>query len=138
MSKRIECFDIGYADVFVFENYLVSQIKDGVSVGLEHVEDLKKMIDKHYRDEKLVYISNRIGSYSVDPLVYPEVGRIENLMGVAIVTDSPINTKNAQFEKIFYNKEFVIFKTLSEAIVWATATIKNRNLKRATINKPNK
>ncbi len=130
MLKKIKCYDLGFAEVFVFENYLISQINDDVSIGLEHVDDLKKLIDEHYKDEKLVYISNRVSSYTVDPLVYPEIGRIDNLVGVAVITDSQINVDNAMVEKIFYSKEFKVFKSFEDSIRWAAQLIAMKKIKK--------
>ena len=129
MTREIKSYDLGYADVFVFEHYLINQIKNDVHVSLEHVEVLKHMIKENFGDRKMVYISNRLGSYSVDPLVYPEVGRIKNLLGMAIVTDSDIKIKNAKFEKVFYHKEFEIFNNFEESIVWASEILTKSNLR---------
>lgn len=124
----INYYDLGYAQVFIFKNYLINQIKDGVQVNLEHVEVLRKMIQENFGDRKMVYISNRNQSYSVDPLVYPQVARIHNLVGMAIVTKTQVNKTNAEFEKMFYNKEFGIFETLEESIVWAAGLISKAEL----------
>lgn len=67
----INYYDLDYAQVFIFQNYLINQIKDGVQVNLDHVELLRKMIDENFQDRKMVYISNRNQSYSVDLLVNP-------------------------------------------------------------------
>lgn len=124
----INYYDLGYAQVFIFKNYLINQIKDGVQVNLEHVEVLRKMIQENFGDRKMVYISNRNQSYSVDPLVYPQVARIHNLVGMAIVTKTQVNKTNAEFEKMFYNKEFGIFETLEESIIWAAQLISKAEL----------
>jgi hypothetical protein len=125
----INYYDLGYSQVFIFQNYLINQIKDGVQVNLDHVEVLRKMIHENFQDRKMVYISNRNQSYSVDPLVYPQVARIHNLVGLAIVTSTIVNRTNAEFEKMFYNKEFGIFTTLEESITWAAGLISRAELK---------
>jgi hypothetical protein len=124
----INYYDLGYAQVFIFKNYLINQIKDGVQVNLDHVEVLRKMIQENFGERKMVYISNRNQSYSVDPLVYPQVARIHNLVGMAIVTKTQVNKTNAEFEKMFYNKEFGIFETLEESIIWAAELISKAEL----------
>ena len=127
--SEIKCYDLGYASVFVFENYLINQINDDVTISLEHVEDLRLLIKKHYHTRKLVYISNRVNSYTVDPLVYPEVALIPNLLGMAIVTKTEINKKNATFEQLFYKKEFRVFSTLEQSIIWSTEVLTKANIK---------
>ncbi|MDP5101421.1 MAG: hypothetical protein NWQ09_08845, partial [Nonlabens sp.] len=70
--------DLGYTDVFVFEHYLINQIKDGVVISYEHYEVLKEFVDKYFSDSNLVYLSNRVNSYTVNPLVHRKVSTIDN------------------------------------------------------------
>lgn len=111
--------DLGISEVFVHENFLINQIREGKHVQPEHVELLQNVIDQHFSKRKLVYISNRINSYSVDPLTYGFAGTIENLVAMAIVVSSESKRKAAQFEKDFYKKSFGIFSTLAEAVSWS-------------------
>ncbi|SCY23406.1 hypothetical protein SAMN05192588_1800 [Nonlabens sp. Hel1_33_55] len=115
---KIRYANLGYAEVFIFENYVINQISDGVTVSFEHVEVMRKAIKKIYGDRKIVYISNRVGSYSVDPLIYPEISKIDNLVGIAIITDNIQHERNAEFEKNFYKKQFGVFQTLKECLIW--------------------
>lgn len=117
MLQELQSYDLGYADVYIFQNYLINQIKEGMKVYQEHIKVLGKMIRENFKDRKMVYISNRVHSNSVDPLVYPEVARIKNLIGIAIVTDVVDHECNARFEKIFYRRDFGIFKTFDESII---------------------
>jgi len=126
--RSIKTYDLGYSDVYIFEHYLINQIKDNVRVNLDHVAILRKLINEDYGKEKLVYISNRVNNYTVDPLVYPEVGRITNLLGMAIVTEEPQSIRDANFEKVFYHKEFEIFDSFEKSIVWANKILKSSNL----------
>jgi hypothetical protein len=125
----INYYDLGYSQVFIFQNYLINQIKEGVMVNQDHVKVLRQTIKENFGDRKMVYISNRVESYSVDPLVYPEVSRIHNLVGMAIVTNTPVNKRNAESEEMFYNKEFKVFATLEESIIWAAGLISRAELK---------
>ncbi len=121
--KRITFHDLEVAEIFVFQNYFINQIKPGVQVDLEHVQLLRDIIASNYPDRKMVYISNRIHTYTVDPLVYPEVSRIKNVIGTVMVTNDATNQVNAEFEQAFYQKDFGIFNTLDEAMIWASKLI---------------
>lgn len=123
MTGEIKSYDLDCSRVFVFEHYLINQIKDDVHVNLEHVEVLRNLINENYGSRKMVYISNRVNTYSVDPLVYPEVARIKNLIGMAIVTTTTRKKKNAMFEKIFFQKDFQVFETFEESIIWAAGIL---------------
>lgn len=80
------------------------------------LEDLANM---HFYDREFVYITHRINSYSIDPLIYKTTSKIENLIGFAVVTNEKLAIKSAEIEKIFLTKPFKIFKKLEDAELWA-------------------
>ena len=117
--------DLGYTDVFIFEHYLINQIKDGVVISYEHYEVLKAFVEKYFPNSNMVYLSNRVNSYTVNPLVHHKTSTIDNLIGVGIVVDTGLKEQAALFESQFFNKDFEIFVTLQEGIMWATDLINN-------------
>lgn len=117
-------YDIGHAEVFVFDDFLIKQIKEGVLIDLKETKQLETILKKHFNKTNLVYISNRVTSYSVNPLVYKEVEKISNLVAIAIIPNSGKMLQSALYEKKFYNKPFEIFDTLSEAIIWVSKILK--------------
>lgn len=118
--NALRYYDLGYTEVFVFENYLINQIKDGHTVVVNHANVLSAMVEKHFPDREMIYIGNRVNSYSVDPLVYLKVSEIKNLKALCIVAASDLKRNTALYEKQFYAKPFEIFTTMNDAIVWAT------------------
>ncbi|MDP5100589.1 MAG: hypothetical protein NWQ09_04620 [Nonlabens sp.] len=126
--EMLQHHDLGYTDVFVFEDYLINQIKDGVVISYEHYDVLKNFVDTYFSDRNLVYLSNRVNSYTVNPLVHRKVSTIDNLLGVGIVVDTSLKEQAALFEKQFFDKEFEIFLTLQEGILWATALLNNNKV----------
>jgi len=111
-------YDFKDSEVFIFDNFLVNQIKQGVTVTPEHNQQLRDVLDKHFKNKKVVYISNRYYNYAVDPLTYLETSKIHNLVAMAIVADTTIAKSNAKLESMFYKKNFEVFETLSEAMAW--------------------
>ena len=111
-------YDFKDSEVFIFDNFLVNQIKEGVNITPEHNKKLREVMDKHFAHKKMVYISNRHFNYSVDPLTYLETSKIHNLVAMAIVAKTEMSKSNAQLESMFYKKNFEIFETLSEAMGW--------------------
>jgi hypothetical protein len=111
-------YDFKDSEVFIFDNFLVNQIKQGVTVTPEHNQQLRDVLDKHFGNKKVVYISNRYYNYAVDPLTYLETSKIHNLVAMAIVADTAIAKSNAALESMFYKKKFEVFETLSEAMAW--------------------
>ncbi|MBX2829363.1 MAG: hypothetical protein KTR22_14445 [Flavobacteriaceae bacterium] len=119
-------YDLGYSEAFIFDEFLVNQIREGITITPKHNEKLKETIDKHFKDRPVVYISNRIHSYSVDPLTYIETSKIHNLLAIAVVSDNINYRESAAYESKFYEKPFAIFETLSEAIEWVHKTIQEQ------------
>ncbi len=122
-------YDLDISEVFIHENYLINQIKDGQHVEPKHAEILQNVIDQHFSKRKLVYIANRVNSYSVNPLSYKLTASIDNLVAMAIVTTSEQGIRAAQFEKDFYTKPFAILYSLKEAIVWSQKQLASANNK---------
>ncbi|WP_299117308.1 hypothetical protein [uncultured Winogradskyella sp.] len=124
-------YNSGHAEIFVFDDFLIKQIKEGESIDKEETEVFKAVLETHFQNKNMAYISNRMTSYSVNPLVYKEAEKISNLVAIAII---PANSKmraNAEYESQFYNKPFGIFDNLSEAIKWVHKIIEKENNKKA-------
>lgn len=111
-------YDLPHCEVFIFDNFLVNQIRDGVIIKPEHNQELRDVIDIHFLNKNVVYISNRYFSYAVDPLTYLGTSKIHNLLAIGIVAHDEIKKSNAELESMFYKKTFEIFPTLSEAMAW--------------------
>lgn len=124
----IHYYNMEDGELFVFDEFLICQITEGVNVTPDHSEILNQVIKKHFQGKDLVYISNRVNSYSVDPLTYVETERIPNLVAIAMVPDDDIMRKNAEYERNFYDKPYEIFNNLSEAIEWSHRMINDHVL----------
>lgn len=122
-------YNFPHCEAFVFDEFLITQIREGVNIKPEHNHELRQVIDKHFLNKNVVYISNRYFSYSVDPMTYLETSKIHNLIAIAIVTDSDVSKSNALLESMFYKKKFAIFSTLSEAMSWVHGEILENNKK---------
>lgn len=120
-------YDIGHAEVFVFDDFLIKQIKEGISIDLKETKQLKAILKKHFSKKNIVYISNRVTSYSVNPLVYKEVEKISNLVAIAIIPNNEKMLQSAIYEKEFYNKPFEIFNNLNDAIIWVSKILEKEN-----------
>ena len=81
-------YDIGHAEVFVFDNFLIKQVKEGEIFDLEETNYLKLILEQHFNGCKIAYISNRVTSFSVDPLVYKEIEKISNLVAIAVIPNN--------------------------------------------------
>lgn len=122
---RFHYYNLPSAEILVFDDFLINQIKEGADIHPKHNNKLSTIVHNHYTGKHFVYVSNRVYSYSVDPLTYVETEKIHNLLGIAIVPATRIMRKNAEYERNFFDKPYKIFNTLTEAITWVHYILKD-------------
>ena len=108
----------------VYENYIVAIVNEGETVTDFSNADLFKIVKNHFKNKKFIYISYRVNSYAVDPIIYIQASKIENLIGFAIVSAKKIARINSQIEQIFSKKPLKTFTDINDATEWANNTIK--------------
>lgn len=122
-------YNLASSEVFIFDNFLINQIKEGIVIEPKHKEILNDIIQKHFNGNNMAYISNRVQSYAVNPMTYKEVEKIPNLVGIAIISKNEAMRKSAEYEKKFYNKPYEVFNKLSDAFIWVHRIIMEANKK---------
>lgn len=126
MSKVLY-HNLDYAQLFIFENYVISQINEGIVLRPENNDEMRDIIQNYFIDKKWVYISNRVHDYTVNPVTYLETSKITDLLGICIVTTSVIGKKTALFESKFYSKKFMVASNIVEAINWAVEVLDEKS-----------
>lgn len=112
-------------EIFVFDEFVINQIKEGVVIEPKHNDIINDTVKKHFSGKNMVYISNRVKSYSVNPLIYVESGKIPNLVAIALIPKTSLMRRNAEYERQFFDKPYEIFDDLSNAIEWSHKLLKN-------------
>jgi len=107
-----------YGCIEIHEKYVVVIMKEGITVKPEYNADLIKIADNHFKGKLFGYITNRKNSYSVDPRIYFETLKIENLVAFAVVSKEESQKAFVNFEKEFLQKPFKLFKDLEDAKSW--------------------
>lgn len=128
----IKYYDLDDAEVFIFDEFIINQIKEGVDIMPKHKELLNDLIKKHFSGKDMVYVSNRAKSYSVNPLIYPEASKIPNLIAIAMIPKTAIMRKNAEYEKEFFPKPYEIFERLTDAIDWVGTILDEKTIDKKT------
>lgn len=113
-----EVITFDFCEITLYENYLVVVMNEGINLTPDHNQVLAELSESHYNGRPFVYITNRVNSYSVDPKIYFETAKIQNLKGFAVVSKNYKAKSNAEIEKMFFNKPFEIFSTLEDAVNW--------------------
>jgi len=114
-----------FCDMTIYNHYVVTVMKEGVNITPEYNSILVGVAETYFLDKPFIYITHRLNSYSVDPKIYYETSKIENLKGFAVVSNNYKSKINAQIEQRFYQKPFEIFTELNKAFEWADELIKN-------------
>jgi len=119
-----ETLNFDFCTMTIYNNYVVTVMKEGVNVTPDYNDVLLEVTDTHFKNKPFVYITHRINSYSVDPKIYYKTSKIENLKGFAVVSSHYKAKVNAEIEKMFFNKPFETFSSLQEAFKWADDLVK--------------
>lgn len=116
-------FNYEFADVFVFEGFIISEIKEGITFSWDNhakpiVKDVTEFLGTDGTD--IVYLSHRIHSYSVQPMDWLKFYRNEfNLKGYGVIGYNSKSFINSVIESMFFNGKIRRFEDLDTAIDWA-------------------
>jgi len=111
-----------------YPNLVISEMKEGVVVNFDNCLPLFINGLEYYTvDTPLIYISNRINSYSFDPTIHLEAKAIySNLKGYAVVVYDEMNYRIALLEQKFMDCPVNIFYSLEEAKLWAMSLLNDK------------
>lgn len=116
MTKK---YELEFGIIRIFDNILISELKEGILFDVESNRQLLHIGIEEFKGKPYGYISNRIFSYAVDPLVYRESANQASLIAIAVVTNNQIGLKSAQLEQNFYKKNrFKVFTSYNDALTW--------------------
>lgn len=111
-----------FADIFIFKGYVISEIKEGISFNWDQhakyiIEDVSSFLDTDGSD--LIYISNRIHSYSVMAQDWVRFFKKSySLKGYYIVSDRRSSVLGFMIENLFFKNKIKKFNSLYGAINW--------------------
>lgn len=119
-------FELDFGKVWFKENILIAELNEGILFDVDNNRKLLELGKTTFQDKPYGYISHRVNSYAVNPMVYLESANTPNLKAIAVVTNSVFSKNNAILEKQFYSdgSAFEIFTTLGDAIEWMREQLK--------------
>ncbi|GAA4277954.1 SpoIIAA family protein [Aquimarina mytili] len=120
----IKFYNLDFCTAELYNDYAIVVMKQGVTVSPKYIGTFLKIVNKHYKNKPFVYISHRINSYSVNPATHLQSSKVPSLIGVAVVSDDPLQKIQTKVEKPFFEKEFKHFNTIEEALKWKDQIIK--------------
>ena len=118
----IKELNYSFGDVFIFDGYVVSEIKQGVHFSWKHhakqiVKDMSCFLGTDGSD--LIYISNRINPYSVVAIDWLKFFKKQYFLKCYyIVNDNKISLMNVMIEELFFKNKIKNFDSIYSAINW--------------------
>lgn len=112
--------DLDFGKITIIDNILIAELNEGILFDVEDNRKLLNLGNKIFKGMPYGYISNRVQSYAVNPMIYLESSSTINLKAIAVVSRNTVCQKNILLERQFYKEEdsFEVFDTLEEAINW--------------------
>ena len=123
MLESAIAFDFG--KVTIIDNILIAELNEGILFDVDNNRKLLNLGNKIFKGMPYGYISNRVNSYAVNPMIYLESSSTKNLKAIAVVSINKVCQQNIVLEKQFYKEEnsFEVFDTLEAAMNWITSRI---------------
>lgn len=116
-------FNYPFASLYIFEGYVISEIKEGVVFSWEdHAKQMAADVSSFTETDgsELVYLSHRIHSYSLKPMDWLYFFKNSfNLRGYGVIGYNSFSFLNTVIENLFFNKKIRRFNDLETAIQWA-------------------
>ncbi|MCC8359031.1 hypothetical protein [Salinimicrobium sediminilitoris] len=117
MIKKVE---LNCGVIWVHDRILINEMNEGALLDVETNRKILQIGHDSFNNDFFGYISHRINSYAVNPMVYRESAENPQLKAIAVVSKDPVTRQTALLEQQFYaNKNcFKIFSSLEEATAW--------------------
>ena len=115
--------DLEFTTLHFYEDYVISQPKEGIVIRRKEITDIVKVCSDHYKKKKFVYLSYRIHKFSVDPMVYIKLKDLNNLVGIGVVSRKASSLNTAVFESNFTETPYAIFLDIEKAQEWVKSIV---------------
>ncbi len=122
MTDKVE---LDFGVIWIYDKVLVSELHEGILLDVQNNRKILALGKEAFGGADFGYISHRINSYAVNPMVYRESAEHPQLKAIAVVSQNPLGRKSAIIEQQFYTNKnsFRIFTNLEQAQVWIRETL---------------
>ena len=110
-----------FGSFYFFNRFVVSEMNEGVHFDWKKVKIVSDLMINHYgKNNEIVYISNRVNSYSIEPLSWLKFDKKYHLfISTRIVAYDNKGGLSVVLERVFSKKTIKRFRSLKEAVDWA-------------------
>lgn len=121
----IEKVELGCGVIWVHDKILINEMNEGALLDAETNKMILETGTRIFKNEVFGYISHRVNSYAVNPMVYRDSAEHPLLKAIAVVSENQMVRESARVEQQFYTNKnsFKIFDSLEEAKIWMTEVL---------------
>lgn len=124
-EKTEAIYNLDVGTITVFPRYIVSEIKEGETIGAAEIKEIASIVRKHFNDDKgLGFISNRIHPYAIIPTDLHLMSQAFSIPPkIAIVNYTERAKEVATYECNFWPTNIELFGDLQSAISWTSKSL---------------
>lgn len=126
MLLPLKILELEFTMLEFYSDYVISKPREGQIMERKQVADLVEVCGEFYEGKPFVYLSYRVNDYNVNPTIYLNLDKVENLSGIGVVSKKASSLSMAKFEKQFCKIPYEIFLELEPARAWAKAMADGR------------
>ena len=119
----LDILETKLATVYFYKNIVVFEAKEGATISYETSLPMLLKGLQIMKNRPLVYIANRVHSYSVNPTDFKYLEAVPTIKGFAFVNYTEETRVNSKYEGTFFKKPFQSFDTLEEAYRWTQSLL---------------
>ncbi|GGX15949.1 hypothetical protein [Aquimarina muelleri] len=114
----MEHFTNEFCEIELHDKYSILTINENIDFTLNKASIIREKLRSYYKSKDFIMISYRKHQHKVSAEVYKK-GQLENMKGLAIVSNNNKEREKAIIEQPLYDKSFTFFSTIEEAKSWA-------------------
>jgi len=116
----MELYTNDFCNMELYDQFVVLTIHKDVLFTLDKASIIRKKLSDYYKAKDFLMITNRKNNHIISEDIYKQ-GKLNNMKGLAIVSNEKIERARAVTEQKLFDKSFAFFETLDEAKSWAQA-----------------
>ena len=122
-SLSYEKIVLNFGINYLFDDFFIMEVNEGEHFNSKKLSILIKHLRTHYgNDKQLVYIANRVNSYSIDPVLWSYFDNDDSiLVAASIVSYRKSTIMSANIEKQLASISLKRSTSIEEAINWANS-----------------
>jgi len=117
-NKDMKLCSAEFYEIELHDTYAILTTREDQQFTLEKANQIRKELIAFYGKNKFVLINYRKYNHKISKDIYKQ-GQLQNMKGLAIVSQLKTERDKALIEQKLYDKSFAFFDNLDEAISWA-------------------